>query len=752
MVMKKISVLIDLHAAFDGNSGIPTATRLLLLNLSKNQSLSVAGFLQSPRRLHAELSDINSSGLKSAVNRRQTSTQLPLTEVGDKKPIKALKQLGLLFRVFSLTGACRIWKLTTVDMDSMEGIIWTNLLGKSIGEKERSNLAKVLSFYTIPSSWHFSHVMGIFGCLFRRNLYPKIDTRAFDIFVTETPYPGVISPKTAMVVRYHDAVPVSLTSTIKNSLYHRRAHLSALRSNISDGAWFICPSNTVRDELLSMFPSIENRIHTIHNSIAESYYEDSGAPSDAIDIIRRRATRKIIGARDGSQISEIVAPVSAGVTPLRYVLMVGTIEPRKNHLALLRSWGRISCEQLTKDWVLVLIGEPGWKMSEIISEAKRLHQSANVVHLQSLTMDEMRVMYTHAAVTVCPSVQEGFGYPGIEAMSCGSVVIASDTAVHREIYQNGALYFDLSLGYELDGLLKKLCFSPDYDAINELRANGRIVRSLYTSARANESWNLFLHRVRGESDHGNQMMQDTDQVWEKWGKKDPYFGVITDPKYRLGAIDEQARAEFFLSGEHHVAFVKGMISAHIRPNFNAQTVLDYGCGVGRTLVAFAKESTKVIGLDVSPSMLAEARRNCDAEGQSNIELALTGDKIQIDLTGVDLIHTYIVLQHIPVQRGVAILKSMIDGASVGAIFALHLTYSKILYDTYDGVSPIKSDSDKEFGQASAEASDSMEMQMNPYNLNQIFYLVQSRVTSRIHVEFTDHGGEYGVFMFFEKNK
>src|ERR1700733_2512426 len=110
----------------------------------------------------------------------------------------------------------------------------------------------------------------------------------------------------------------------------------------------------------------------------------------------------------------------------------------------------------------------------------------------------------------------------------------------------------------------------------------------------------------------------TDTAWEQWGQRDPYFGVITNPKFRIVAIDENKKREFFESGESDVHRVMTSIHKFIDPAFTPRMVLDFGCGVGRVLIPFARIAEQAVGLDVSPSMLQEARRNCDERQLSNV--------------------------------------------------------------------------------------------------------------------------------------
>jgi cyclopropane fatty-acyl-phospholipid synthase-like methyltransferase len=211
-------------------------------------------------------------------------------------------------------------------------------------------------------------------------------------------------------------------------------------------------------------------------------------------------------------------------------------------------------------------------------------------------------------------------------------------------------------------------------------------------------------------------------------------------------MDDKAKREFFESGEPHVHHVLAMIRTHLQPDFVPGRVMDFGCGVGRLLIPFASVAEDVVGLDVSPSMLQEARRNCEERQVKNVRLLRSDD----DLSGVvdtfDLIHSCIVFQHIPVHRGRTILANLLQRLRPGGVGAIHVTYSKARFAAANGLAPPESPS----AQAVAPPSDAdPEIQMNSYNLNEILFLMQHyRGVRQCHLEFTNHGGELGVFLFF----
>src|ERR1700688_2329023 len=91
----------------------------------------------------------------------------------------------------------------------------------------------------------------------------------------------------------------------------------------------------------------------------------------------------------------------------------------------------------------------------------------------------------------------------------------------------------------------------------------------------------------------------TDQAWEEWGRRDPYFGVVTDPRFRRSNITDDMKQEFFESGATHVRNLLETIRKHIAPDFKPKNVLEFGCCVGRLLIPFSVTAERVVGVDVS---------------------------------------------------------------------------------------------------------------------------------------------------------
>jgi 2-polyprenyl-3-methyl-5-hydroxy-6-metoxy-1,4-benzoquinol methylase len=163
----------------------------------------------------------------------------------------------------------------------------------------------------------------------------------------------------------------------------------------------------------------------------------------------------------------------------------------------------------------------------------------------------------------------------------------------------------------------------------------------------------------------------TDRSWQKWGEMAPYYGVLSDEKFSSQNI-KQNRDFFFETGEEFICQVVqryeqafGLLS-HGR-------ALDFGCGVGRLTLPLARRFDEVIGLDVSPGMIAEAQKNALDFNILNINFQLSDDDLSCVASQFDFINSYIVLQHIPVERGMAILRSLLSRLNPGGGFMLHFS-------------------------------------------------------------------------------
>ncbi len=141
--------------------------------------------------------------------------------------------------------------------------------------------------------------------------------------------------------------------------------------------------------------------------------------------------------------------------PKEYILFVGTLEPRKNLMVLLKAF-----EQLVKakgsDTKLVLVGKKGWRIDSFMEALATSSARDHVILPGFVETADLPALYTMAKVFVYPSLYEGFGLPILEAMACGTPVITSAISSLPEVGGDAALYFDPSSFEALGALLIKL--------------------------------------------------------------------------------------------------------------------------------------------------------------------------------------------------------------------------------------------------------------------------------------------------------
>ncbi len=241
----------------------------------------------------------------------------------------------------------------------------------------------------------------------------------------------------------------------------------------------------------------------------------------------------------------------------------------------------------------------------------------------------------------------------------------------------------------------------------------------------------------------------TDRDWEIMARGEPFWSVATWEKFRKQNLTQENLQEFFQTGESYVDSLFRMIREKIDPKFAPERSLDFGCGVGRVLVPIAKRSGQAVGVDISETMLKEARKQLDSFGINNVQL-IKGDDTLSSVEGpFDFVHSVIVFQHIPVRRGEALFAELLKRMHHGSVGAIHFTYSK-------GFEPVRSTFGlrwrrfwKRIGNAIASLRGNPVMQMNDYSLNVLFRMIQEHGIKRTHVSFFDHDRYYGVLLLFQ---
>ncbi|MCP4108590.1 MAG: class I SAM-dependent methyltransferase [Desulfobacteraceae bacterium] len=249
-------------------------------------------------------------------------------------------------------------------------------------------------------------------------------------------------------------------------------------------------------------------------------------------------------------------------------------------------------------------------------------------------------------------------------------------------------------------------------------------------------------------------MPRPDTEWNEFGKTDPYFGVITEEKFKGQTLNEKTLNDFFQTGERYIELIMKEIQDHIYPNFYPKQGIDFGCGVGRLVLPLAKYCNFVFGADVSQPMLKEARENCQKFGVHNVKFVEDICELRDSNERFDMIHSYNVFQHISPRKGLSLAEVLLDLLTPDGIGILHFPFNctsfiRTLFSMTMQRVPLAHN----FWNLYKKRSWSYpHMQMNIYNLNAIFGILKAGGCDLCHSKFFQQGDYETVIIFFRKAK
>jgi ubiquinone/menaquinone biosynthesis C-methylase UbiE len=146
--------------------------------------------------------------------------------------------------------------------------------------------------------------------------------------------------------------------------------------------------------------------------------------------------------------------------------------------------------------------------------------------------------------------------------------------------------------------------------------------------------------------------------WDRYAAIEPFFAVLSTPKYLRASLTREAEEEFFATGEAWARHVIDTIRQRLSRTFSPQTILEFGCGPGRVAVAFAEHAPAVVAADSSPAMLALAKENAHRRGREHIVFQAT-EELFASPRHFDLINASLVFQHIPPAEGLPLLSRLL---------------------------------------------------------------------------------------------
>lgn len=212
---------------------------------------------------------------------------------------------------------------------------------------------------------------------------------------------------------------------------------------------------TVHDLIFKLFPEHHKRLNHIFLNNAMPLFVKR---ADAIIAISEATKRDLMNYYDVPDekitvIYEAAAPNFQPPTPeqiqqvkvkfqlpSQFLLVVGTIEPRKNYSRLVQAFMQLRSTHA--DLKLVVVGSKGWLYDDFFQTIESLNATEHVIFPGYVPDEDLSAVYAAATVMVMPSVYEGFGLPILEAMACGTPVASSNAASLPELGGDVPLYFD----------------------------------------------------------------------------------------------------------------------------------------------------------------------------------------------------------------------------------------------------------------------------------------------------------------------
>ena len=262
---------------------------------------------------------------------------------------------------------------------------------------------------------------------FGRPYFDKLVNEKVDIFFMPHLQFAAVSPKVKTVLAIHDLsflIDRSFFSWRKN-VWHWFINAPALIRKFDR---VVAVSHNTKQDIIEMCKVAEDKVSVIHSGIDESF--------------------KVLDK--GDQRLEEVKKKYNLVKP--FILFLATIEPRKNIEALVESFVELK-EKGNSDLQLVLAGGRGWKSAPIFKKIKDSKYNQDIIILDYVDAADRPALYNLARVFAYPSFYEGFGFPPLEAMACGTpTVVAADSSL-PEIVGNAGILID---PYTISSLTKAL--------------------------------------------------------------------------------------------------------------------------------------------------------------------------------------------------------------------------------------------------------------------------------------------------------
>lgn len=278
--------------------------------------------------------------------------------------------------------------------------------------------------------------------------WPRMDTLLrlpVDVILVPNPRPIPVSPHIPVVLVVHDVsfelFPEFLT--LRRRLWHRFMRPQILARNADH---IIAVSEHTKQDLVDLYDMPTENIATIHSGLSQQ------------------------GEVQATQVQQVRQKYAL---PERFVLYLGTLEPRKNVAGLIEAWSAIA-GNVEQD--LVIAGESGWRMQEVERAYMASPYKHRIHRIGFIPQQYKQALYAAADTFIYPSFYEGFGFPPLEALAAGTPAITSFNSSLPEVVGQWATLVDPHNTPQLAAVMQELLQKPER-VPHEVR---QLIRDTYT--------------------------------------------------------------------------------------------------------------------------------------------------------------------------------------------------------------------------------------------------------------------------------
>lgn len=285
-------------------------------------------------------------------------------------------------------------------------ILYTNSKKNPFPEAENAQLRCIGE---TSARWHFQ-------------VLKDLRANPVDLFFAPTSYiiPAFAPKSLKVIITVHDLVAFLFPAThsMKATIIERLTLEKALKK----ARKVLVVSENTQKDLLERFDYPEQNIHETPCAPSDFYRE----PVDEAELQKAKEKLKL---------------------PDKFILAVGTLEPRKNFTTLIK--GFVTFKKRHPDFKLVIVGKKGWKFQQIEKTLEEYNMKDEVIFPGYVKGEDLHKIYKLAHAFVFPSLYEGFGIPPLEAMASGCPVVSSNVASLPEVVGDAGLLIDPKNSYKM---------------------------------------------------------------------------------------------------------------------------------------------------------------------------------------------------------------------------------------------------------------------------------------------------------------